>query len=415
MNNSAIGLHSCSTNNSFLNVDPEKENNELLPLDLLLQIFSLLPVKALLRVGSTCHHWKKISKNEEIWGSIGCEVYTAGPKANVIKKIKSLILKTKKIDSTKALGAHIYLSRVELSSLDKAYDYAKTLTITKADEVSDRFSFYDKCFDLAHSYLENNNLFKAEDIMYNMTSERWRDLIAFKVLRAYLEKDNFEKALLAMKHITGDKSSMSVALFLFIQKSKQANYDVAIKALAELSHFDISLSCARDFNQFLAEKGELDKSRNLQISFPQIIDENSSNEYIYQACNGQINKAIQGALSKDTHWEKTLALELIKDIIDTLYCIGMRVSEVIDENILIEIKLIDEDLWEEFSPVKENHETKPEKCKRAECRPRHPVARVISDSDYEAFLRSSQLSQSPQPQILPQEQIPSTEQIEEML
>ena len=224
-----------------------------IPNAVVLHIFSFLSVRDLIHAGSTCRRLQIISENSSIWtifyNRISLYPEKKQSKLVVIERINSLIADTRGNDPKKALHAHITLSRLEASSLEKAFDCAKTITITDEEQTSHPSSsfycksFYDKCYSLAYAYLANNNLSKVEEIMNNMVPSTSRGILAFEIAKKYLKENDLEKAFSAMKCIKNDQLESFPALSLFIWNAKQANnIDIALKALKEFSSFEICLS-----------------------------------------------------------------------------------------------------------------------------------------------------------------------------
>lgn len=368
METSALSPYSRLASYPSTNNESRKQFNDcdLPAMEIAIYIFSFLPIKDLIHVGATCHTWKLYSEDRSIW-TIFCNRINHHPKASehlklvVIEKIKSLITYTKENNSERALQAHITLSKFGLTSLEKAFIYAKTITITEEEKQahpSSSFyasSFYDKCFSLAYAYLEDKDFTKAEEIMNNMVPSTQRGIIAFEIVKIYLKISNLEKALCAMRYIKQDQLESLPSLSLFIWKAKQPhNIDIALRALKEFSNFAICLSCAKDFNEFLIESGEFEKSKCLQISFLKIIEEKpTSNDVMYYTYNGQIEKAIQRALLFSETYQRIQALDKILHVIKNATYLNAGINGELKERQLNEVKSLRENLWKDFTKLED--------------------------------------------------------------
>jgi len=365
MENLAINPYAApysSTNNVFQdsNSQNESESKEqfngwyLLPIEITTYILSFLPIKDLIHAGATCHTWKLCSNDRSIWAIFCKQLIPTQPQAGkleAIEEIKSLIACTQENDSERALGAYVTLSKLGLSSLEKAFNYAKTIKITDQENnnTSYALSFYDKCFSLAYAFLANNELSKAEEIMNNMVPSALRGVIAFAIVKIYLKSGNLEKALGAMRYIKKDQLELSPSLSLLIWKAKQTNtIDIALRALTEFSSCEICVSCAKDFNKFLMETGEFEKSKGLLTSFPQINEEEPKfNDVRYYAYNGQIEKASQKAFLLSKTFHISLALDEIMHTINEATYLNAGINGDLNKKQLNEIKSLKENLWNE--------------------------------------------------------------------
>jgi len=324
----------------------------------ILHIFTFLPVKDLIHVGSTCHRLKLISEDPSIWSifykRISLSQNKMPTKLVVVGEIKSLIEGTQENGSEAALQAHITLSRLELSSLEKAFECAKSIRITEKEKSARPpyhcASFYDKCYSLAIEFLSNNDLSKAEEIMNGMVPSTFRSIIALYILKIYLKKGDFEKALSAMRCVLNNNHESSIALSLFIWNTKQANdLDFTLRALREFSSFKVCLSCVKDFNEFLIENGELEKSAKLQVIYPKAFDKEALfTDVLYYAHNNQIERSIQSALLLSDLYTRIRALGEIAKIMDGNYSMLNGIEGLEEANIAESFKKRIENLQKEL-------------------------------------------------------------------
>jgi len=324
-------------------------------------IFTFLPVKDLIRVGSTCHRLKLISEDPSIWrvfsNRMGLYLEKMPTKLVVVGEIKSLVEDTRENGSEAALQAHITLSKLELSSLERAFECSKSIRITEEEKSAPSLSpyhcesFYDKCFSLANEYLSNDDLIKAEEIMHGMIPSTIRGAIAFSILKIYLRKGDFEKALAAMRCVLDNNHESSPALSLFIWNTKQANdLDFTLRALKEFSSFKVFSSCIKDYNEFLIENGELEKSNHLQSLYPKAFEENTLSDIVYYAHNDQIERAIQIALSSSNLSKKYTALCEIRRIMRKRRHTMLNGIKGLEEanranSLKSKIKALEKDVW----------------------------------------------------------------------
>jgi hypothetical protein len=96
------------------------------------------------------------------------------------------------------------------------------------------------------------------------------------------------------------------------------------------------------------EIGEWEKSKDLQKSYPQIIEENPSlNDVKYYAYNGHIEKAVQIAFLF-SGYQRIKAIDEIKGIIQNATYLNAGINGDLGEKQLNEVTSIRENLWKEF-------------------------------------------------------------------
>jgi F-box domain len=233
-------------------------NISTLPPELILNISSRLDLKDLVKAGRTCTTWNNlINENDnnvnEIWkkfldvicapikpdklGNLSLfhmkfledlvNPETKTNKSLVIEKINTCLADThiKSVDDTSgAVRAHLLLSRLGLTNLDKALTYVNTL---------EKNSSAEKLYtNVGFEYLKNQEIKKAEEIFLQIPEGCSRSLLAMRIFKYYIKVSELDKAFAVMKYSGLLECNSERALVLLIWASALANKpDLGLEAL----------------------------------------------------------------------------------------------------------------------------------------------------------------------------------------
>lgn len=335
-----------------------------LPVEKKAEIFYFLPLKDLVRAESVCKNWQAIINGplyETFWKKC-YQLITSdnGPKIEqptkslVVGRISSLLTDAKDAkdtEGTKAAWAHLYLSRLGMSTAEEVQKYVDKIQIylimpetfpvpfTVAGPISLHFTSLglssapiatnatneekDKVlFVLANDHLKSDQLTEAGKVIAKMQHSEKRGEVAFELFKIYMGKKAFDKAIDSMCYMLcrfvflADRQSVTanqaLCKFVFLADRENNMGDIQT-ALDKFKSCDCWGACVRNLYNSLCDKGSENRER-LKDLFPKAfempLDVNDAKYFIF---NDRLDKAEERALLISPSYFKDLALQSIQE------------------------------------------------------------------------------------------------------
>lgn len=317
---------------------------DLLPVELKCHTLASMPVNKQLMARRVCSGWKDIIESSIDWKKLfyllkDIELSDSRDKSDFFRRVSILRTLTSSKSNAEVCEAHIFLSRIGISTLEKA-----ELALT---QVNNKYWMIDLYNKLAMEYIKSDCLSKAKECLSKAqkllkTTFTTSAQALLALFERYLDKGDFENALSLTDSFCKDSYASKQALSLFIGKAEQLdNSEAALKGLDQFKESCVSTWCAavQDVAQFLLDRGEKAKAEQLKSKYPKAFDsDDCAAKAMYYTHSGRCQKAMETILEGNLHpWTKKDYLERILKV-----CKDNHLQSKIEKEISETQKVIDQ-------------------------------------------------------------------------
>lgn len=250
---------------------------DMLHYEMKILIFRFLPFKEAVHCNRVCKEWKTLFEDESIWNIFKEKVSQIFDKNEakisrevLFEKISEMVNFAKENDPKSKYRnclAHIFLTRLGLSTLDNAQKLAEI----KCDKKNRML------WQLSDEYLRQNQVDKAEEMLEKMSkkprrmAEKEARIVApYDIFNRYLKMGDFDKALSMTKYFKIEKGHSQKALSLLIWNAgQQFKNEIAVHVLAKYEDKNNAWgSCVRDLHATLSDRKCFEVADVLKSIFP---------------------------------------------------------------------------------------------------------------------------------------------------